>query len=92
MRAAIEKLPDGVYHAITHIDGYLDSADPAHKNLAIEVTATVAGSDRDLSDELGEKGPALCVVDALLALDLGPFVMASHESSPCPAFGASVPW
>ena len=45
MRAAIEKLPDGVYHAITHIDGYLDSPDPAHKNLAIEVTTTIAGSE-----------------------------------------------
>ena len=45
MRAAIEKLPDGVYHAKTYIDGYLDSDDPARRDLPIEVTATVKGSE-----------------------------------------------
>lgn len=45
MRAAIEKLPDGAYTATTYIDGYLDSDDPARRDLPITVTATVAGSD-----------------------------------------------
>ena len=45
MRAAIERLPDGVYHAKTYIDGYLDSDDPARRDLPIEVTATVKGSE-----------------------------------------------
>jgi len=45
MRAAIEAIPDGSYNARTHIDGYLDSDDPALKELPIEVTLTVKGSD-----------------------------------------------
>ena len=45
MRAAIAALPDGAYRARTYIDGYLDSDDPARRDLPIEVTATVAGSD-----------------------------------------------
>lgn len=45
MRDAIARLPDGRYNARTFIDGYLDSADPALKELPIEVTVTVSGSD-----------------------------------------------
>ena len=45
MREAIEALPDGVYHAETHIDGFLDTDDPARGDLAIVVTATVAGDE-----------------------------------------------
>ncbi|OYU20291.1 MAG: hydantoin utilization protein B [Rhodobacteraceae bacterium PARR1] len=45
MRDAIAALPDGVYSARTHIDGYMDSADPALKELPIAVTLTVKGSD-----------------------------------------------
>lgn len=45
MRDAIAKIPDGRYNARTYIDGYLDSADPALKELPIEVTLTVTGSD-----------------------------------------------
>ena len=45
MRAAIDALPDGVYRATTHIDGFLDSDDPARRDLAITVTATVAGDE-----------------------------------------------
>ena len=40
MRQAIAKLPDGVYRAETAIDGYLDSDDPAKKELPIVVTIT----------------------------------------------------
>jgi len=45
MRDAIAAIPDGVYNARTQIDGYLDSADPALKELPIEVTLTIKGSD-----------------------------------------------
>ena len=45
MRDAISKIPDGRYNARTFIDGYLDSADPSLKELPIEVTLTVTGSD-----------------------------------------------
>lgn len=45
MRDAIAAIPDGVYNARTHIDGYLDSLDPALKELPIEVTLTIKGSD-----------------------------------------------
>lgn len=44
MRDAIEAVPDGVYNARTHIDGYLDSDDPSLKDLPIEATLTVKGS------------------------------------------------
>ena len=43
MRQAIARVPDGVYRAQTFIDGYLDSADPASKELPLVVTLTVAG-------------------------------------------------
>jgi N-methylhydantoinase B len=45
MRAAIEQLPDGSYGATTWIDGYLDDPNPAHRDLAIQVTITVEGSE-----------------------------------------------
>jgi N-methylhydantoinase B len=45
MRSAIAAIPDGKYNARTYIDGYLDSDDPALKELPIEVTLTVKGSD-----------------------------------------------
>lgn len=45
LRAQIEKLPDGTYYAEGFIDGYVDSLNPAEKNLKIAVTLTVLGSD-----------------------------------------------
>lgn len=45
MRDAIAAIPDGVYNARTQIDGYLDNPDPALKELPIEVTLTIKGSD-----------------------------------------------
>jgi N-methylhydantoinase B len=44
MRAAIEKLPDGVYRATTFIDGYLEEAETSRKDLPLAVTITVEGS------------------------------------------------
>ena len=45
MRDAIAAIPNGSYNARTHIDGYLDSDDPNLKELPIEVTLTIEGSD-----------------------------------------------
>ncbi|WP_127599156.1 hydantoinase B/oxoprolinase family protein [Nitratireductor alexandrii] len=45
MRDAIAHIPDGRYNARTFIDGYVDSPDPALKDLPIEVTLTISGSD-----------------------------------------------
>ena len=45
MRAAIERLPDGVYRATTYIDGYLDDGDPSRKDLPLAVAITVSGSE-----------------------------------------------
>lgn len=43
MRAAIARLPDGVYRAQTTLDGFLDSPDPRHRDLRLAVAITVAG-------------------------------------------------
>jgi N-methylhydantoinase B len=45
MRTAIRQIPDGVYHATTHIDGYLDDPDPSRRDLPIAVTITVTGDE-----------------------------------------------
>ncbi len=45
MRDAIAALPDGRYQAKTHIDGFEASANPAHRDLAIVVTAIVDGDE-----------------------------------------------
>ncbi|MCZ6764866.1 MAG: hydantoinase B/oxoprolinase family protein [Alphaproteobacteria bacterium] len=45
MRDAIEKIPDGVYKSVGHIDGYEDSDDPKEKNLPLVATVTVEGRD-----------------------------------------------
>lgn len=45
MRDAISAIPDGSYNARTYIDGYLDSDDPSLRELPIEVTLKIKGSD-----------------------------------------------
>jgi N-methylhydantoinase B len=45
MRAAIRALPDGVYRASSHIDGFLDDPDAARRDLPIVVTITVRGDE-----------------------------------------------
>ncbi len=45
MRHEIERIPDGVYHATGLIDGYLDDPDPRRRDLRIEVTLRVQGSN-----------------------------------------------
>ncbi len=45
LRKEIEKLPDGTYRAEGYFDGFLDSPDPAKKDLKIAVTLKIDGSD-----------------------------------------------
>jgi len=45
MRQAIADMPDGSYAATTHLDGFVDSEDPARRDLPITVCVTVAGSE-----------------------------------------------
>jgi N-methylhydantoinase B len=45
MRAAIGRIPDGIYTATTHIDGYLDDPEPSRRDLPIAVTITVEGDE-----------------------------------------------
>ena len=45
MREQIAAIPDGEYTATGHIDGFVDSDDPALKQLPICITAKVSGSD-----------------------------------------------
>jgi N-methylhydantoinase B len=45
MRQAIRDIPDGVYAAVTFIDGYLDDPDPARRDLKIAVTIRIAGDE-----------------------------------------------
>jgi N-methylhydantoinase B len=45
MRDAIRQIPDGVYTATTHIDGYLDDPEPSRRDLPIHVTITIDGDE-----------------------------------------------
>lgn len=45
MRAAIAEIPDGVYSATTYIDGFLDDANPARRDLPICATITIKGDE-----------------------------------------------
>jgi N-methylhydantoinase B len=45
MRSQIEKIPDGTYTATGRLDGFLDSSDPALKDLPICITVTVRGDE-----------------------------------------------
>ena len=45
MRDAIRALPDGDYAAETHIDGFLDDAEPTRRDLPIKVTLKVRGDE-----------------------------------------------
>jgi N-methylhydantoinase B len=45
LRNEIEKLPDGSYEAEGFIDGFQNSPDPANRDLRIQATVTVAGSN-----------------------------------------------
>ncbi|HYC81700.1 MAG TPA: hydantoinase B/oxoprolinase family protein, partial [Solirubrobacterales bacterium] len=45
LRRQIEALPDGIYRATGHLDGFEELEDPAYRDLVIEVAVTVSGSD-----------------------------------------------
>jgi N-methylhydantoinase B len=48
MRAAIDRIPDGVYKAETRIDGFLDDPEPSRRDLKIAVTITVKGDEMEV--------------------------------------------
>ena len=56
MRAAIEKLPNGVYRAETRIDGFLDSPDPAKRELPLVASVIIEGDEMtvDLTGTAGQ--------------------------------------
>ena len=45
MRSAIGELPDGVYRAETRIDGFLDSPDPAKRELPLVASVIIEGDE-----------------------------------------------
>ena len=57
LRQQIEALPDGTYEAEGTLDGFLDHADPAYRNLVVHVAATVDGSD--IRIDLAGTSPAI---------------------------------
>jgi N-methylhydantoinase B len=92
LRQEIEKLPDGVYSAEGHIDGFADDPDPAKKDLKISVTVTVAGDSLtvDLSGtapQISDKAinmPFLGTVDVAVYVTLRSILLdsATHEYVP----------
>jgi N-methylhydantoinase B len=57
MRDAVRQIPDGVYAATTHIDGYLDDPEPSRRDLPIHVTITVEGDE--ITVDLGGTAPQI---------------------------------
>ena len=45
----------------------------------VRIATALARGDRDLAADLGEDGPALCVIGTFLTLDLGPLRMTGHR-------------
>jgi N-methylhydantoinase B len=91
LRREIERLPDGVYAAEGHLDGFVDDPDPAHKDLLIAVAVTVEGSEIhvDLSGtspqvDLPINMPFEGTVDIAVWMTLRSILLdtATHESVP----------
>ena len=55
MRTAIRDIPDGTYSATTYIDGFLDDADAARRDLPI--TATITIKDDEMTVDLTGTAP-----------------------------------
>jgi N-methylhydantoinase B len=92
MRQQIAALPDGEWTATGHVDGYLDSEDPAHRDLPITVTVRIAGSD--LTIDFAGTAPQLhghCInmpfegtVDVAVWLTLRSILLDSDVFGPIP--------
>ena len=79
--AAAGRLLDGALDRVErHVGraGLLDREPEAE--VAVGIAAAGPGRERDLAPHLGEDGAALDVVDALVALDLGPFGVTGHRA------------
>ncbi len=92
MRAAIARLPDGVYRAENALDGFLDSADPRHRDLRIAVAITVAGDSIDVdltgtSQQLDDRPlnmPLVGTVDCAVWLTLKSVLLDETVHGPAP--------
>jgi N-methylhydantoinase B len=85
-RNAIKKLPDGEYKAEGYLDGYLDSDDPAKKDLKIVVTVRIKDSDITIdltgtSPQVNDKPinmPLVGTVDIAIYLTLRSILLDSN--------------
>lgn len=92
MRSQIDKLPDGVYTAIGHVDGFLNSDDPKLKNLPLKISVTVKGSELEIDldgtapqvDGHAINMPLVGTVDVALWLTLRSILLDTETFGPIP--------
>ncbi|MFL5927405.1 MAG: hydantoinase B/oxoprolinase family protein [Gaiellaceae bacterium] len=91
LRREIEKLPDGVYEAEGHLDGFVEHPDERYKNLKIKVTLTVAGSEitvdlggTDDQVELPINMPLVGTVDIAIWVTLRSILIDAWTHEPVP--------
>ena len=91
LRREIEKLPDGVYMAEGHLDGFVSHPDERYKNLKIKVTLTVAGSDltvdltgTDRQLDLPINMPLVGTVDIAIWVTLRSILLDAWTHDPVP--------
>lgn len=87
MRSQIEKIPDGTYSAVGHVDGFLDDPDPKLSMIPIAVTVTVRGSEIEVDftgtaaqlDHHAVNMPFIGTVDVAVWLMLRTILLDSAE-------------
>jgi N-methylhydantoinase B len=91
LRREIEKLPDGVYEAEGHLDGFVSHPDERYKNLKIKVTLTVAGSEltvdltgTDRQLDLPVNMPFVGTVDIAIWVTLRSILLDAWTHDPVP--------
>jgi N-methylhydantoinase B len=91
LRREIEKLPDGVYTAEGHLDGFVSHPDERYKNLRIKVTLTVAGSEltvdltgTDRQLDLPINMPLVGTVDIAIWVTLRSILLDAWTHDPVP--------
>jgi N-methylhydantoinase B len=91
LRREIEKLPDGVYEAEGHLDGFVEHRDERYKNLKIKVTLTVSGSEltvdltgTDRQLDLPVNMPLVGTVDIAIWVTLRSILLDAWTHDPVP--------
>jgi N-methylhydantoinase B len=91
LRREIEKLPDGTYEAIGHLDGFVDHPDERYKNLTIKVALTVDGSSltvdltgTDAQVDLPINMPLVGTVDIAIWVTLRSILLDAWTHDPVP--------